>query len=110
MQSDIFASWARSSAICSRDTCVAGESEVWWLRKGAYEMHCTLLLGSIGACFKLAGMPSHHHPAAMAPRDIKRSVSGVRRETSSVSWQCARPVDDISRDYVAGQFFSLGAI
>src|SRR5271167_5041456 len=84
MQSDILASWARSSAICSRDTCVAGDSDVWWSRKGAYDTHCSLAFGSIGARAKLVGMASHHHTAAIAPRDIRRSASGVRREISSV--------------------------
>src|ERR1700751_4675408 len=84
MQSDILASWARSSAICSRDTCVAGDSDVWWPRKGAYDMHCSLAFGSIGARAKLVGMPSHHHAAAIAPRDIRKSISGMWRETSSV--------------------------
>jgi hypothetical protein len=29
-------------------------------------------------------MASHHHIAAIAPKDIRRSASGVRREISSV--------------------------
>jgi hypothetical protein len=29
-------------------------------------------------------MASHHHAAAIAARDIRRSASGVRREISSV--------------------------
>jgi hypothetical protein len=32
----------------------------------------------------LIGMASHHHTAAIAPRDIRRSASGVRSEISSV--------------------------
>src|SRR4029077_15997407 len=51
--------------------------------KGAYDMHCSLAFGSIGARGKLVGMASHHHAAAIAARDIRRSASGVRREISS---------------------------
>jgi len=50
-------------------------------------MHCSLSFGSIGARTRLGDMPSHHHAAAIAPKDIRRSVSGVRRETSSSSLQ-----------------------
>ena len=46
-------------------------------------MHCSLAFGSIGARAKMVGMASHHHTAAIAPKDI-RSASGVRREISSV--------------------------
>ena len=84
MQSDILASWARSSAICSRDTWVAGDRDVCWPRKGAYEMHCSLASGSIGARTNTVGMASHHHIAAIEHKDIRRSASGVRREISSV--------------------------
>jgi hypothetical protein len=28
-------------------------------------------------------MPSHHHAAAIAPRDVRKSISAMRRETSS---------------------------
>jgi hypothetical protein len=47
-------------------------------------MHCSLSFGSIGARAKLTGIPSHHHTAAIAPRDIRKSISGMLRETSSV--------------------------
>jgi hypothetical protein len=43
-------------------------------------MHCSLAFGSIGARAKLIGMASHHHTAAIAPRDMARSARGVRRE------------------------------
>jgi hypothetical protein len=46
-------------------------------------MHCNLSFGSIGARAKLTGMPSHHHTAAIAPKDIRKSISGTRRETGS---------------------------
>ena len=46
-------------------------------------MHCTLSFGSIGARAKSTGVPSHHHTAAIAPRDIRKSISGMPRETSS---------------------------
>jgi hypothetical protein len=32
----------------------------------------------------LIGLASHHHAAAITPRDIRRSASGVRSEISSV--------------------------
>jgi hypothetical protein len=85
MHADILASSARSSAICSRDTRIDCDSDVWWPRKGAYAMHCSLAFGSIGACGKLVGMPSHHHTVAIVARDIRRSTNGVRRKISSVS-------------------------
>src|SRR5882757_1859677 len=43
-------------------------------------MHCSLAFGSIGARAKLIGMASHHHAAAIAPRDMMRSARGVRSE------------------------------
>src|SRR4029077_10829782 len=46
-------------------------------------MHFTLSFGSIGARARLTGMPSHHHAAAIAPRDVRKSISAMRRETSS---------------------------
>jgi hypothetical protein len=30
------------------------------------------------------GVAIHHHAAAIAPRDIRRSASGVRREIGSI--------------------------
>ena len=33
---------------------------------------------------QVIGVASHHHTAAIAPRDISRSASGVRREISSI--------------------------
>jgi len=47
-------------------------------------MHWSLAFGSIGARAKLIGIASHHHPAAIAPREIRRSASGVRSEISFV--------------------------
>ena len=40
--------------------------------------------GSIGARASLIGVASHHHTAAIAPRETSRSASGVRREIGSV--------------------------
>jgi hypothetical protein len=40
----------------------------------------SLAVGSIGARDSLTGVASHHHTAAIAPRDMRRSASGVRKE------------------------------
>jgi hypothetical protein len=44
-------------------------------------MHCNFAFGSIGARGKLIGMASHHHTVAIVPKDNKRSINGVRKET-----------------------------
>jgi len=50
-------------------------------------MHCSLRFGSIGARAKWIGVASHHHTAAIVPRDIRRSASGVRSEIVPSSTQ-----------------------
>ena len=37
-----------------------------------------------GARTSVIGVASHHHKAAIIPRDIRRSASGVRREIGSI--------------------------
>jgi hypothetical protein len=41
-------------------------------------------LGSIGARASVIGVASHHHTAAIAPKDMSKSASGVRREIGSI--------------------------
>jgi hypothetical protein len=41
-------------------------------------------LGSSGARASATGVASHHHAAAIAPTDNRRSASGVRKEIGSI--------------------------
>jgi hypothetical protein len=43
-----------------------------------------LALGSIGARTNWIGVANHHHTAAIALRDMRRSASGVRSEIGSI--------------------------
>ena len=50
------------------------------MRNGAYDTQSSFAAGSIGASAKVTGVANHHQTAAIVLKDIRRSVSGVRKE------------------------------
>src|ERR1700761_5152763 len=63
---------------------VVADNGVCSPRNGAYDTHSSLALGSRGARASEIGVASHHHTAAIEPRDSRRSASGVRKVIGSI--------------------------